>query len=212
MSVTDSERRTMAENLHDGALQYILAARMDLEDARDLADPQAFDRLDQALTQSSQLLRSTVSELHPAVLAQSGLAVAVGQLARAAAARGGLELTLDTGGWPADARTGSDLLLFGTARELLANVVRHARAIAAARCRWIYAAGTADLVIADNGVGADPATVAGAARRWAHRAELASGEDRIRRWAIPAGNAQPAAARRSGSAFPSRRPVSNPPR
>ena len=128
MSVTDSERRTMAENLHDGALQYILAARMDLEDARELADPQAFERLDQALTQSSQLLRSTVSELHPAVLTQSGLAVAVGQLARTAAERGGLELTLDTDGWPADARTDNDLLLFGTARELLANVVRHAQA------------------------------------------------------------------------------------
>ena len=159
MSVTDSERRTMAENLHDGALQYILAARMDLEDARDLADPQAFDRLDQALTQSSQLLRSTVSELHPAVLAQSGLAVAVGQLARAAADRGGLDLTLDTGDWPTDVRTGSDLLLFGTARELLANVVRHAQASRLTVTLRLHA-GTADLVIADDGVGADAATVA----------------------------------------------------
>ena len=77
MTVTESERRTLAEDLHDGALQYILAARMDLEDARELADPTAFDRLDQALTQSSQMLRRTVSELHPAVLEQSGLAAAV---------------------------------------------------------------------------------------------------------------------------------------
>ena len=72
MTVTDSERRALAENLHDGALQYILAARMDLEDARDLADPTAFDRLDQALTQSSRLLRSTVSR------AASGGSAAVG--------------------------------------------------------------------------------------------------------------------------------------
>ena len=128
MTVTDSERRTLAENLHDGALQYILAARMDLEDARELADPTAFDRLDQALTQSSRLLRSTVSELHPAVLEQSGLAAAVSQLASTAAERAGLELTLDTDGWPATARTPVDPLLFGTARELLANVVRHAAA------------------------------------------------------------------------------------
>ena len=159
MSVTDSERRTLAENLHDGALQYILAARMDLEDARELADPQAFGRLDQALTQSSQLLRSTVSELHPAVLAQSGLAVALGQLARTAAERAGLELLLDTEGWPGNARTGSDLLLFGTARELLANVVRHAQASRLEVSLDLHG-DTAHLLIADDGVGADPAAVA----------------------------------------------------
>jgi two-component system NarL family sensor kinase len=160
MSVTDSERRTLAESLHDGALQYILAARMDLEDAREDADPHAFDRLDQALTESSQLLRSTVSELHPAVLAQSGLADALGRLARAAADRGGLDLTLDTAGWPADARTGSDLLLFGTARELLANVVRHAQA-SRLRVFLDLRAGTATLEITDDGIGTDTTTVAG---------------------------------------------------
>ena len=160
MSVTDSERRTLAENLHDGALQYILAARMDLEDARELADPQAFERLDQALTQSSQLLRSKVSELHPTVLAQSGLAVALGQLASGAAERAGLELSLDTQGWPRDARTGSDLLLFGTARELLANVVRHAQA-SRLNVALDLTADRANLLIADDGVGAEPATRAG---------------------------------------------------
>lgn len=160
MTVTDSERRTIAENLHDGALQYILAARMDLEDARELADPNAFDRLDVALTQSSRLLRSVVTELHPAVLEQSGLAAAVAQLARTAAERADLGLTLDTEGWPADARTSEDLLLFGTARELLANVVRHAQA-AHLRVELSLGDGRATLVTADDGVGADAATVAG---------------------------------------------------
>ncbi len=94
MTSTETEHRAMAENLHDGALQYILAARMDLEDARELSDPAAFDRLDTALTQSSRLLRSTVSELHPAVLEQSGLAAAVTQLAGTTADRAGLELTV----------------------------------------------------------------------------------------------------------------------
>ena len=100
MTVTDTERRRMAEDLHDNALQYVLAARFDLEDARETAEPAAFERLDQALTQSAQLLRTTVSELHPAVLEQSGLAAAVSGLARTAAGRAGLELDLDVSGWP----------------------------------------------------------------------------------------------------------------
>jgi len=159
MAVTESERRSMAEHLHDGALQYILAARMDLEDARELADPDAFDRVDEALTQSSQLLRSTVSELHPAVLAQSGLAAAVAQLAQAVAQRASLTLELDTDQWPAGTRTGNDLLLFGTARELLANVARHARATSL-MVRLQLTGELAELTIADDGVGIDPASLA----------------------------------------------------
>ena len=160
MTVTDTERRRLAEDLHDNALQYVLAARFDAEDARETAEPAAFDRLDQALTQSAQLLRTTVSELHPAVLEQSGLAAAVSGLARTAADRGGLELDLDVTDWPASARTRADLLLFGTARELLANVVRHAGADRL-RVELSLLSGRAELVVTDDGVGADPATVAG---------------------------------------------------
>jgi len=160
MTVTDTERRRLAEDLHDNALQYVLAARFDAEDARETAEPAAFDRLDQALTQSAQLLRTTVSELHPAVLEQSGLAAAVSGLARTAADRGKLELDLDVTDWPASARTRADLLLFGTARELLANVVRHAGADRL-RVELSLLSGRAELVVTDDGVGADPATVAG---------------------------------------------------
>src|SRR5664280_2768428 len=134
-----------------------VAARLDLEDARETAEPAAFDRLDQALTQSAQLLRTTVSELHPAVLEQSGLAAAVSGLARTAADRGGLELAMDVADWPASARTRADLLLFGTARELLANVVRHADADRL-RVELSLLSGRAELVVTDDGVGADPAT------------------------------------------------------
>ena len=160
MTVTDTERRRLAEDLHDNALQYVLAARFDAEDARETAEPAAFDRLDLALTQSAQLLRTTVSELHPAVLEQSGLAAAVSGLARTAADRGGLELAMDVADWPASARTRADLLLFGTARELLANVVRHAGADRL-RVELSLLSGRAELVVTDDGVGADPATVAG---------------------------------------------------
>ena len=160
MTVTDTERRRLAEDLHDNALQYVLAARFDVEDARETAEPAAFDRLDQALTQAAQLLRSTVSELHPAVLEQSGLAAAVSGLARTAADRGGLALDLAVADWPASARTPADLLLYSTARELLANVVRHAGA-RHLRVELALLAGRAQLIVTDDGVGADPATVAG---------------------------------------------------
>ena len=162
MTATDSAHRAMAENLHDGALQYVLAARMDLEDARDGAPDEAarsFDRLDDALTQTAKLLRSTVSELHPAVLEQSGLALAVGQLAGTAAERGGLTVSVESAGWPDEARTDQDQLLFGVARELISNVVRHAHASRMA-IGLELADGVAELTVSDDGIGFTPGTAA----------------------------------------------------
>ena len=168
MTATETEHRAMAENLHDGALQYVLAARMDLEDARDGGpggSEAAFERLDDALTRTARLLRSTVSELHPAVLEQSGLALAVGQLAATAADRSDLTVTVDTAGWPDAARTDQDRLLFGVARELVSNVVRHARADRMTITLALDGASSphgafAVLTVADDGVGFTPGTAA----------------------------------------------------
>jgi two-component system NarL family sensor kinase len=135
---------------------------MDLEDARDGAPDEAarsFDRLDDALTQTAKLLRSTVSELHPAVLEQSGLALAVGQLAGTAAERGGLTVSVESAGWPDEARTDQDQLLFGVARELISNVVRHAHASRMA-IGLELADGVAELTVSDDGIGFTPGTAA----------------------------------------------------
>jgi len=160
----ERERQALSENLHDGALQYVLAARFDLDDARETGDPAAFDRLEQALAESTRLLRSTVAELHPAVLARAGLPSALRDLATAAAARGGLAVTVDAEGWPMGERTEADPLLYRTAAELLNNVVKHAQA-ASAVVTLELADGTARLVVADDGVGMPENATGGALRR-----------------------------------------------
>jgi len=164
MTSTETEHRAMAENLHDGALQYVLAARFDLDDARETGDPAAFDRLEQALAESTRLLRSTVAELHPAVLARAGLPSALRDLAAAAAARGGLAVTVDAEGWPAGERTNADPLLYRTAAELLNNVVKHAEA-GAATVTLELDHETARLVVADDGTGMPENAAGGALRR-----------------------------------------------
>lgn len=129
-TLEDRQRRELAEALHDGALQYLLGARLELEEARETGEPAAFDRIDEALTQSTRLLRSTVGELHPAVLAQAGLAQAIRDLAAATATRAPLTVTVDV--QPPDdgtvPRDPTDLLVYSAVREALANVVKHARA------------------------------------------------------------------------------------
>jgi two-component system NarL family sensor kinase len=150
------QRRQLSEQLHDGALQYVLAARMDLddvrEDLRDGADPAAVERVDQALARSAELLRTTVGELYPALLERAGLPSALHQAVTSAADRGGLVATLDDSGWPAGARTPADPLVYTTARELLANVVRHAQA-RTVRVVLALTDGRVRLTVADDGVG-----------------------------------------------------------
>ncbi|HEY0183266.1 MAG TPA: ATP-binding protein, partial [Rhodopila sp.] len=116
-------------------------------------DQLALDRIDHALTESSGLLRDTVTQLHPAVLRQAGLSRALRDLGASTAARGNLQVTVEAGQWP-DGPTELDLLLFGCARELLANVAKHAKATSV----WISLSrqrGRAELEICDDGVGLD---------------------------------------------------------
>jgi two-component system, NarL family, sensor kinase len=160
----ERERQALSEHLHDGALQYVLAARFDLEDARETGDPAAFDRLEQALTESSRLLRLTVAELHPAVLARAGLPSALRDLAATAAARGTLTIDVDAGRWPPGERTAIDALLYRTAGELLNNVVKHAQATTVTVTLEL-ADGVARLVVADDGVGMPENAHGGALRR-----------------------------------------------
>ena len=147
----DRERRELSERLHDGALQYVLAARLDLDDLHGPSAGEAAARIDHALAESSRMLRSTVSELHPAVLEHAGLARALQELA-AATARSDLTIEVDVDDWPEVLRTPVDSLLFSAARELLSNVVRHADA-RHARVTLALTGNLARLVVADDGRG-----------------------------------------------------------
>lgn len=154
LTIEERERRELSEQLHDGALQYVLAARMDLDDLTGTIDADTQDRLDQALTTTARLLRSTVSELNPAVLAHAGLGPALLDLAAEYGRRGRFTVALDAEGWPGVPTT-ADPVLFATARELLANVVKHAGA-SAVTIALRFAGGEASLTIRDDGRGIDP--------------------------------------------------------
>jgi two-component system, NarL family, sensor kinase len=149
------ERAELSEDLHDGALQYILAARQDLDDLPADTDPVLRARLSEALTEASGMLRSQVSRLTPAILDQAGLAAAIRRLTDDAADRGRFAAELDDAHWP-NQPTAVDRLLFDCARELLANVVKHAHA-RSVRVVLSQASNRATLVVADDGSGVDRA-------------------------------------------------------
>ena len=88
------ERQAISERLHDGALQYVLVARQDMEDVRDGLKVAA-DRVESALVECSGLLRDVVRELHPDVLARLGLKSAISGLTDSLCSRTELAVELD---------------------------------------------------------------------------------------------------------------------
>lgn len=157
MAAESRERQTLAEGLHDGAIQSLLAARHDIEEAavRAPGDP-ALDRADDALLTVVRQLRSAIFELHPHVLEEAGLEAALRQVAEGAARRAGFELTLDLDQLPE--RRDLDRVLFSVARELLTNVTKHAGA------RHVTVTlheegGERTVAVLDDGSGFDPAVL-----------------------------------------------------
>ena len=78
MTAEERERRRIAETLHDGALQTVLAAKQDLREAiRGNGDTLGVERASELLVDVSRDLRQVTRELHPSVLDEAGLAVAL---------------------------------------------------------------------------------------------------------------------------------------
>lgn len=148
--------RLLSEQLHDGPLQNLLAARFDLNALRTNPTAANVDRVEAALMESAAALRLAVSTLHPQVIDQAGLTAALRQLIATHEQRWEIPIDadLDEVGRPA----GQDLL-YRAARELLNNAVKHARATRLRVClRRDDDAVT--LTVADDGVGFDPDVLA----------------------------------------------------
>ncbi|WP_263994575.1 sensor histidine kinase [Mycobacterium yunnanensis] len=157
LAVEKHERQEVAERVHDGALQYVLVARQDMEDVR-AGEADAVDRVESALVEASRLLRDVARELHPEVLARLGVKAALVHLAAGVAERPDVGVKVDVDDWPDDERFDADYVLFGAAREMVTNAVKHARA----QTIWITLrrdAATAVLTVADDGVGLSQAAI-----------------------------------------------------
>lgn len=158
LGVERRERQAISERLHDGALQYVLVARQDIEDVRD-GSADAADRVESALVECSGLLRDVVRELHPDVLVRMGLKSAISSLTERLGSRAGLTVNFDAASWPDGLRTEADDVLYNAAREASTNVIKHAQA----QNIWIelqHCGGLASLRVADDGVGISAATIA----------------------------------------------------
>jgi PAS domain S-box-containing protein len=157
--VEERERHIIAADLHDYvgqnlAILIFKIARLQSTLTRpDTAgDLQAIREI---LEQTIQHTRSLTAELNPPVLAEIGFRPAVQSLAETFQSRHGIKVVLQGKGGADHLPSETRYLLFRCVRELLMNVVKHARATEAT----VTITSDGDLLgvsVADNGSGFDP--------------------------------------------------------
>lgn len=156
------ERAGLADALHDGAVQTLLAALHDLEEVEEAESGSASPGGAAALRRAQTEVRRTVTEmreiifdLHPQILAAAGLAAALEAAGERFARRGGFAVRYDL---RLPGRVGHEGLLYSAARELLSNVVKHAHASHVC-IRLAVEGDETVLTVRDDGAGFDPAVV-----------------------------------------------------
>jgi signal transduction histidine kinase len=181
--VEQRQRRRLAEALHDGLQQTLLAARLRLEKLqRNLPDAAArrlLDEIQEALAQAISECRTLTMETCPPVLDDAGLVPALEWLARHTETTYGLpvELQADAAADPSD-KTLRDLF-FQAVRELLVHVVKHARADRA----WVSLCradeGMFRIEVRDNGHGDGPAALQAPGQTAGHGPGIADIRQRV---------------------------------
>ncbi|MCI0396554.1 MAG: GAF domain-containing sensor histidine kinase [Chloroflexi bacterium] len=165
----EAERRRLAQEIHDRLGQNLTALSIDLNLIKSLLRHkeehllQIYSRLDDSLAlveQTIEQMRTIVHELRPAVLDDYGLAPALRWHAQQFSERSSIPVQVwvetPTTRLPAAAETA----LFRIAQEALTNVAKHARARRVTVTLESTPTG-ARLCVTDDGVGFDPADLAG---------------------------------------------------
>jgi signal transduction histidine kinase len=149
-------RRKLASELHDGPAQNLMGLGMQLAAIkRGIADREQLQRIDEAeqvLADATLQTRTLMLELAPPGLHESGLLEALRWLAERVAKQQRLIVTVEDDGLQKPLEDQVTVLLFQTVRELLQNVVKHARSKrATVRCSVSNDAFSLDVI--DPGVG-----------------------------------------------------------
>ena len=149
----DAQRRKIERDLHDGAQQHLTALSIRVRLARELADPEAAQRLDDVgkeLEEILEELRDLAHGLYPPLLREFGLREALGSAVRRSASPAKLEAA-------AIGRYSEDVegAVYFCCVESLQNVDKHAGAGATAVVRLWERDRRLYFEIVDDGVGYD---------------------------------------------------------
>lgn len=152
IEASEAERRRIARDLHDGAVQDLAGVSYSLTATADAAGPEVAAVMREAAEDTRRTikeLRTLLVDIYPPDLHRAGLEAALRDLV-APLAPHGIAATLEI---PTDLELPKDVetLFYRTAQEALRNVVKHAQATRV--CVRVETDGRVCLTVEDDGVG-----------------------------------------------------------
>jgi PAS domain S-box-containing protein len=163
VEVQESERRTLANTLHDLVGQKLTALNINLNIVKAKSAPamaaQTSARLEDSLKlvdETIESIRDVTAELRPAVLDDYGLMAALRWYAEQSSARTGVPITVIEQGPRRRLPPAAEEALFRIAQESLANIAKHASAEHVTLTFGVTSQ-SSSLTIADDGRGFDSA-------------------------------------------------------
>jgi PAS domain S-box-containing protein len=158
----ERERHHIAADLHDNVGQNLALSQIRLGTLREaLVSPElarGVDEIRELIGQTLLYTRSLTVELSPPVLYELGLEAAVGWLVEKTQKTHGIHICFQDDGQTKRMDDDTRFLLFKSVRELLLNIVKHARATEA-NVDLAREDGTMRILVGDNGTGFDPETI-----------------------------------------------------
>ena len=156
MEMEDKERRQLATDLHDLIGQSLSVVKMYVDAVIfSISDAHTLENLHQIaaiVDQTVQDVRTLTFELSPPVLYELGLDAALEWLAEEFQKKYSLLITIECEGIPKSVTSAFLALIFRTIRELLINIVRHAKADSAG-VTVCCVDKNVRLIVSDNGIG-----------------------------------------------------------
>ena len=158
------ERRRIATWLHDSVNQNLASCAMKLQTLMQQVSSTEFDRslqeIHDTIQETIKEMRSLTFQLSPPILYEMGLEAALEELTRMFKRDYGLKCIFQTDGEPKPLDKDMSILLYQATRELLRNVIKHAKAKRVV-VETLRLGDEVRIIVSDDGVGFDSEIILG---------------------------------------------------
>jgi len=154
----EDERRRIGRELHDDLTQYLAVLAMDagtLEQQAEATEGKDIDglrKIKERLMELSESVHTLSRQLHPAIVEDLGIAIALRSLCEELEQNEGLLIDCDVDGVPADVSNDHALCVYRIAQEAFRNIVKHSSATQI-QVHLHSKKGALQLQVTDNGIG-----------------------------------------------------------
>ncbi|HMK50749.1 MAG TPA: PAS domain S-box protein, partial [Thermodesulfovibrionales bacterium] len=157
----ERERRKLAADLHDHVIQMLALCRIKVDALKESLkgiQAKAADEIGAVLNEAIDYSRSLISKLSPQILYSLGFESAVGWLGEEILEKNGIRFQYLEHGTQVPLKEDARIILFLAVRELLFNIVRHAKAHEA-RVAIQETEDSVHIIVEDDGTGFDVSSI-----------------------------------------------------